>query len=152
MMTDQRRQIGRRPASSTRQRFAHGRPLICHFSPFTFYTLLVLGTAATAQFCYVANGGGSNNVSGYQIESAANISTYRIARSGALTPVPGSPFATGREPYSIAVNAANQCAYVANRFDKNISAYAVAANGALTPIEGSPFPAGVGPDSVACTR
>jgi hypothetical protein len=38
MMTDQRRQIGRRPASSTRQRFAHGRPRSCHLSLFTFHT------------------------------------------------------------------------------------------------------------------
>jgi 6-phosphogluconolactonase (cycloisomerase 2 family) len=97
-------------------------------------------TDSHGKFVYVAN------------MVAANISAYRIAQSGALTPVPGSPFATGREPYSIATNAANQCAYVANRFDKNISAYAIAVNGALTPIEGSPFPAGVGPDSVACTR
>src|SRR5258708_23864923 len=80
MMTDRRRRIGRRQACSTRQRFAHGQPPTCHLSFFTFHTLLVLGTAATAQFCYVPNGGGSNNVSGYKIES-----------TGARSSIPGSP-------------------------------------------------------------
>jgi 6-phosphogluconolactonase (cycloisomerase 2 family) len=97
-------------------------------------------TDPQGKFVYVAN------------MVAASISAYRIARNGALTPVLGSPFATGREPYSIAIDAANRCAYVASRFDKNISAYEIDQNGSLTQIAGSPFPAGVGPDSIACTR
>src|SRR5258708_33622940 len=84
MMTDRRRRIGRRQACSTRQRFAHGQPPTCHLSFFTFHTLLVLGTAATAQFCYVANGGGSNNVSGYKIES-----------TGGVNSISGSTFSAG---------------------------------------------------------
>jgi hypothetical protein len=92
-MTDRRRRIGRRPASSTRGRFAHGLPPICHLSLRVFHSLLVLGTAATAQFCYVANGGGSNNVSGHKIES-----------TGGLIPIPGSPFAAGNLPAAVAVD------------------------------------------------
>lgn len=49
------------------------------------------GTIA-AKFAYVANRG-SNDVSAYSIGS-----------NGALTPVPGSPFATGVGPFSVALN------------------------------------------------
>src|SRR5258707_5932910 len=83
MMTDRRRRIGRRQACSTRQRFAHGQPPTCHLSFFTFHTLLVLGTAATAQFCYVANGGGSNNVSGYKIESTGGVNSASCSQPSA---------------------------------------------------------------------
>jgi len=43
---------------------------------------VLLLASSQAQFVYVANGGGSNNVS-----------AYRIAENGALSPIPGSPFA-----------------------------------------------------------
>jgi hypothetical protein len=53
-----------------------------------------------AQFAYVANGGGNN------------ISAYSIGANGALTPVPGSPFAAGNAPVSVAIMA--KFAYVAD--------------------------------------
>ena len=46
-------------------------------------------------FAYVTNVG-SNNVSGYAID----------ASSGALTPVSGSPFAAGTEPYGVSIQQA----------------------------------------------
>src|SRR5258708_22369793 len=103
MMTDRRRRIGRRQACSTRQRFAHGQPPTCHLSFFTFHTLLVLGTAATAQFCYVANGGGSNNVSGDRIES-----------TGELIPITGSPVAAGKLPAVGSCGPKSRLVYVTN--------------------------------------
>jgi 6-phosphogluconolactonase len=44
-----------------------------------------------SKFVYVANRGDDN------------ISAYKISSTGALTPVPGSPFATGRGPVSLAI-------------------------------------------------
>jgi hypothetical protein len=44
-----------------------------------------------AQFAYVAND--ENN----------NVSAYSIAANGALVPVPGSPFAAGSQPISVAI-------------------------------------------------
>jgi hypothetical protein len=51
---------------------------------------LWLGMPLRAQFVYVANGGGSNDVS-----------AYRVDENGALIPVPGSPFAAGAQPSSV---------------------------------------------------
>ena len=72
--------------------------------------------------------------------------------NGALTPVPGSPFAAGSGPVSVAVDPTGKFAYVANVDGSNVSAYSIGANGALTPVPGSPFAARVNPISVATTR
>jgi DNA-binding beta-propeller fold protein YncE len=89
----------------------------------------------TGKFVYVPNVGG-------------NVSAYSIGANGALTPVPGSPFAAGSTPESVAVDRMGKFAYVAN-FGNNVSAYSIGSNGALTAITGSPFAAGILPDSVA---
>src|SRR5438309_16606 len=86
---------------------------------------------AASPFAYVTNAG-SNDVSGYKI----NVST------GALTPMPGSPFAS-RGPFSVAVDPTGKFAYVTNIGDNTVSGYTInASTGALTPIPGSPFVAG----------
>jgi DNA-binding beta-propeller fold protein YncE len=62
------------------------------------------------------------------------------APSGGLTPVPGSPFAAGLNPVSIAVEPSGKFAYVANNLDHSVSAYSLdPASGAMTSIAGSPF-------------
>jgi DNA-binding beta-propeller fold protein YncE len=96
-----------------------------------------LAAPLRAQFVYVTNGGDKT------------VSAYNIAASGALVPVPGSPFAAGFNPVSVAVDPTGKFAYVANGGDNNVSAYRIAANGALVPVKGSPFAAGVLPISVA---
>ena len=69
--------------------------------------------------------------------------------SGQLTPIPGSPFVTGGDPLSIAINPAGTFAYVAENAyvpgsnGTHIDAYSVdSTTGALTPIAGSPFNGG----------
>jgi len=81
------------------------------------------------QFAYVANNDG--------------ISAYRIdPDTGALTDVPGSPFADHGYPQFLTTNPAGTFAYVAN-YRGTVSAYRInAATGALTEIPGSPFKAG----------
>src|SRR6266404_1499801 len=101
-----------------------------------------LASPLRAQFAYVANG--SDNT----------VSAYSIGSSGALTPVPGSPFAAGNVTDSVAVDPTGKFAYVTNQgfpptnIPGTISAYSIASNGALTPVPGSPF-AAVQPGSVA---
>jgi 6-phosphogluconolactonase len=95
-----------------------------------------------AQFAYVANRD-NNSVSGYS-----------IGADGALTPVPGSPFAAGDEPVSVAVDPTGKFAYLTNvgngPVEGTVSAYRVGSDGALTPVPGSPFATtGIGPNSVA---
>jgi DNA-binding beta-propeller fold protein YncE len=53
------------------------------------------------EFAYVTNAA-SNNVSAYAI----------TATTGALTPVPGSPFRTATEPWGIATDPSGSFAYV----------------------------------------
>jgi hypothetical protein len=95
--------------------------------------------SANGRFAYVANNF-ADNVSAFTINTA----------TGALTPVPGSPFAAGRAPFSVAVSPEDdQFAYVANQFSNDVSAYAIdATTGALTPVADSPFAAGGSPTSV----
>jgi hypothetical protein len=66
----------------------------------------------------------------------------------ALT-APG-PYATGTNPFAIAIDPTGQFAYVANEGSNNVSAYTIdSTTGALSPMAGSPFAAGTGPSSVA---
>jgi 6-phosphogluconolactonase (cycloisomerase 2 family) len=59
--------------------------------------------------------------------------------SGALTPVPGSPFNAGSSPLTLAI--VSKFLYVSNLGDGTLSAYAIdSASGTLTPVAGSPFP------------
>lgn len=82
------------------------------------------------QFVYVTNGEG--------------ISAYSInPDTGALTEVPGSPFADKGYPEFLTLNPAGTFAYVANTNGGTVSAYRInASTGALTEVPGSPFTAG----------
>ena len=77
---------------------------------------------------YVANHGGSNDISAFSID---------------LTPVPGSPFPAGGNPLSLAVGGAGKFLYTANPDATNpsISGFNIdPTSGALSPLNGSPFP------------
>src|SRR5260221_6488009 len=85
----------------------------------TKFVSFVLGTAIglasalvplRAQFAYVVN------------VLSNNVSAYSIGSNGALTPVPGSPFAAGQNPGSVAVDPTGQFAYVVNG-SNNVSSF-----------------------------
>jgi hypothetical protein len=82
-----------------------------------------------------------------------NVSAYTVnAKSGALTPVAGSPFGAGTNPAgSTGGTLGNTDTLdVANKGSNNVSAYTIdPKSGALTPVAGSPFGAGTGPVGVA---
>ena len=83
---------------------------------------------------YIANDG-SNNVSGFDINAV----------TGALTLVPGSPFATGGSSgsgISLDCTPNGQFLIAANAGSNDITVFSIAGNGALTPVAGSPFAAG----------
>jgi DNA-binding beta-propeller fold protein YncE len=101
--------------------------------------IVVTCTTNPPRFLYVANRG-SGDVSAYTIDAV----------SGNLTPVAGSPFATGGSPVAIAVDPTGAYAYVANQSSGTISGFAIDRNsGALTPITGSPFGTPVSPSALA---
>ena len=77
-----------------------------------------------------------------------------LAASGAIaqpafTQVPGSPFATGSVPVSVAFSPGGGLLATANTDDNTVSVFAVGSGGALTQVPGSPFATGSGPESVA---
>jgi DNA-binding beta-propeller fold protein YncE len=89
----------------------------------------------------VCDSNAPNTVQGY----AADPNT------GALTPVPGSPFAAGLGARSLAVDPTGSFLYVANAGSLDVSAYRVnPSTGALTSLPGSPFaPGTTGPLAIA---
>lgn len=94
------------------------------------------------EFVYVANQGSDN------------VSAYKVGRGGALTLVPGSPFAAGTQPGSVGVDQSGTFAYVSNQnypsSTGTISAYKInRVSGALTTVAGSPYTEGNGPYAVA---
>jgi 6-phosphogluconolactonase (cycloisomerase 2 family) len=96
-------------------------------------SVAVTCTTLTAKFLYTANTG-AHNVSAYAINP----------NTGALTPVPGSPFAADQAPLFMSANRAGTALYVANQGSSSapprISAYSInGGTGALTAVPGSPF-------------
>ena len=91
----------------------------------------------TGSFLFTANVN-SNSVSAFTINQS----------SGILTPVPGSPFAAGPSPQSVAIQH-GKFLYVPNGNGSSVSAYAInTKTGALVEVAGSPFPAGSVPAAV----
>ncbi len=88
-----------------------------------------LGIDPQGVFLYTANSG-SNNVSGYVIDS----------NSGALGAIAGSPFATGGTgPSAVAVDANSSIVYVTEQTSHDIAAFGIFSQGVLKPVAGSPF-------------
>ncbi len=91
----------------------------------------------SGKFVYAANGG---EVFAFTFDST----------TGALTPVPGSPFPAGATPGSVAVHPSGKFLYATNGNGQSVSAYTIdSTTGALTPIPGSPFAVGMIPLAMA---
>jgi len=92
-----------------------------------------------ASFAYVTNMN-SNSISAFEVDP----------NTGTLSPLPGSPIATGSAPEFLAADASEQFLYVANSSSNDVSAFQIdRMTGALTPVPGSRFPAGSVPKGVA---
>ena len=92
-------------------------------------TSIVLGPNS---IIYVANHGGSNDISAFSNPSP-----------GILTPLPGSPFPAGGNPLSLALGAGGRFLYTANpdATHPSISGFSIdPTSGVLSPLSGSPFP------------
>lgn len=88
----------------------------------------VVGLPAFSPFVFVANHGGSNDISAFRFD---------------LTPVPGSPFPAGGNPLSLAVGARGTFLYSANpdAAHPSISGFRIdPTTGVPSPLSGSPFP------------
>ena len=90
----------------------------------------------------------------YAANAAGNPSTVSALDSdqttGALTPIPGSPYSTGSGSMAVAADPSSKFLFVANYFSSNISAFTIkSTTGELTPVATSPFAAEFGMDSLA---
>ena len=84
------------------------------------------------EFVFVTNSE-SNNITVFSLD----------LDTGALTPVPGSPFAAGSQPLDVATDGFGRFLYVANNLSNSVSAFSInRSTGALTPIAGSPYSMG----------
>ncbi len=64
-------------------------------------------------------------------------------------PVPGSPFATGNNPYGMTISPGGDFLYTANKIDTSISEFKINADGSLTALPGSPIgETGTGPTAL----
>jgi 6-phosphogluconolactonase len=85
------------------------------------------GIVDTGSYVYVALSA-TNQVAAFSI----------VSGTGALTPVPGSPFSAGATPTTLVF--ASKFLYGLNSLDGTISGYSIDLNnGVLTPLSGSPF-------------
>lgn len=73
---------------------------------------------------------------------------FSVGSTGALTAIPGSPFAAGLLPCGIASDSSASHVYVTDYIKGDVLGYSVA-SGALTPLSGNPFPAGNEPVAIA---
>jgi 6-phosphogluconolactonase (cycloisomerase 2 family) len=115
------------------------------------------GATSFAQFLSVSSSSSDN---GFAIDSTGStlyiarsgtnggVAVYKIGGGGVLTPVAGSPFATGNRPFSIVLDTTGKFLYVANRNDNTISAYAIGTSPVLKALTGSPFGSGQGVNSL----
>ena len=73
-----------------------------------------------------------------------DVSAYAInAATGALTAVPGSPFATGHLPNTVIIDPSGSFLYTADNGSNDVWGFAIdPSSGALAVVPGSPFPTG----------
>lgn len=94
-------------------------------------------------------------ISSSSMGTSTAVYAYTIdATSGALTAVPGSPFAAGENPVSAAEDVSGRFLFVANNANttngNSVSAFSIdPSTGVLTPVSGSPFAASPSPLFVA---
>jgi 6-phosphogluconolactonase len=76
----------------------------------------------------------------YVVDTLGMIFGFAMQADGSLIAVPGSPFAAGRAPVSLAFDPAGRFLYVANASDGTLSGYSLdSTTGTLTPLAKSPY-------------
>lgn len=59
--------------------------------------------------------------------------------NGKPTPVPGSPFFTGANPFGLAIDPTGSYLYTGNKLDNSISEFSINSDGSLSQLAGSPI-------------
>lgn len=74
--------------------------------------------------------------------TGGGLMVYGIGAGGALTPVKGSPFNSGGQAYSVALDSTGKYVYAANRLNGTIYGYSIGTGAVLTALSGSPYKSG----------
>jgi 6-phosphogluconolactonase len=113
------------------------------------FTIVGAAAQTTPAYVYVANAMGVSLTTG-------NITAFSVdPTSGALTVVPGSPFAAGANPTYVTVSPSNEFLYETSDLQtltsaNDLNAFAInITTGTLTAVPGSPFLSGSSPASVS---
>jgi 6-phosphogluconolactonase (cycloisomerase 2 family) len=75
--------------------------------------------------------------------TGGGVRVFKIGTGGALNEITGSPFASGGQAYSIALDNTGKYAYAANRLNGTIYGYSVGTGSVLTALGGSPYASGL---------
>ncbi|HVN17824.1 MAG TPA: beta-propeller fold lactonase family protein [Dongiaceae bacterium] len=94
---------------------------------------LNMALAPSGSVLYVTLAGGSGlNPPGF-------VEVFPVSQGVLGSPVAGSPFQTGSNPYGLAINSAGTALYTANKTDGTISEFTINSDGSLTELSGSPI-------------
>jgi 6-phosphogluconolactonase len=105
------------------------------------FTSLVIPQKSSAQIS-----GSRRPEFAYAVDQNSNaVFGFKLAASGALTPLAKPSFPAGNAPNGVAVDPSGRFVYVVNLLSNNVSGYAIDEKGTLKPVPGSPFAAGSGP-------
>jgi 6-phosphogluconolactonase (cycloisomerase 2 family) len=74
---------------------------------------------------------------------------FSVGSGGALSPIPGSPFAAGRQPTGVASDSSSTYLYITDSANSDVLGFTIGSGGALNSVSGSPFAAGNEPSAVA---
>lgn len=104
------------------------------------------GIATDGKFVYVADSADSDSFG-----EPGDISAFVInKKTGALTPVAGSPFTGVTNPKWVAIDPSKKLLLATNEDQDNMSVFSInRKTGVLTPVVGSPFPTNVGSEGMA---
>jgi 6-phosphogluconolactonase (cycloisomerase 2 family) len=106
------------------------------------------GITTDGNFVYVADNGSSED------PTPGDVSGFKInEKTGALTPVAGSPFTAGANPKQLAIDPSEKLLVVTNEDEDDMSIFKInQKTGVLTPVSGSPFPTNIGSEGVVFAR
>ncbi|MEO8736152.1 MAG: YncE family protein [Edaphobacter sp.] len=74
--------------------------------------------------------------------TGGGVRVFKIGAAGALNEISGSPFASGGQAYSVALDSTGKYVYAANRLNGTIYGYSIGTGGVLTALGGSPYASG----------
>jgi len=114
-----------------------GSPFAAGMAPYEMAFGTPDGSPSGGTFAYAAN------------HNSNNISAFSIQPSGALSAVPGSPFAAGNGSYALSVDAGHSRLFVVNTYSNDLSIYVMHLDGSLFQIPNSTTPTGGFTSSVA---